>query len=471
MPDPVLLPLPLGTVGIAHFLPEAVFHAVIDDFLFRVYPLTPFIHIPQFKAQLAERSFETNPAFFRLCVALCAVTVASLPRNFATNGSGGWRNAVDMVERASQLITCSYMATMPSWQDEPSAERLKVSLLQGIAFVYVGRTKTGYLYLNEAVPCCRDLELHRRQSYQTLNPVEIELQKRLFWLLLISQCHDRMDDLVPRSGLSYYPCRTDWEFLLLREVSDEELSGDSSHSAGSTPIISGFIALVKLYLSVLDHLEEFFPGASAIHVLSPGGVASRVLPCIRTNTNQVQVQSVFPMLDSLQQVIQKLNTVVDELPEPLTLSRNSERIPDPDVATAQLDHQFQTMSANIHMTAIYLQSTMLEICLGRWRKCYQQNKEEKGTPFALIEESISNHLWSIKAALAERLLHFLECLSGPELESNGQSMIVKIRQVASTFLDEESDFRESGASFVNNFSYQCLDKVISVLTKIDFLGI
>ncbi|KAM5368725.1 hypothetical protein ACJZ2D_009391 [Fusarium nematophilum] len=468
-PEP--LPLPLGVVGVAHLLPEPVFQAVINDFLFRVYPLVPFIHMPRFKAQLAARNFETDPAFFRLCVALCAITVASLPRNLAMYGSTGYRDAIGMVDRASQLITCSYMTTMPSWQDEPSAERLNISILEAVAFLYVGRIKTGYLHMGDAIQCCRDLGLCRSDTYQGLDPVGVELRKRLFWLLFISQVHDRMDDLVPRSGLSYYPRQTDWEFLLPKGLSDEELSGDGSPDVGSTPVISGFVALVKLYIAVFDHLEEFFPCTSPMHVLSPGGVAGRVLRGVETYSNQAQVQSTFPMLDSLLQVTQRLNTVVDQLPEALRLPRDGERMfaTDDDTLPAfQPNHQFRAMSANIHMTAIYLQSILLEVCSERWQT-YQKLGEEGVTRSAPIDESVSTHLWSIKASLAQMLLDFLECLSGPELESNGHSMIVKIRQVASIFLNQESNIKENSLGFIDSFSRQCLDKVLNVLIKIDYL--
>ncbi|RSL44771.1 hypothetical protein CEP54_014553 [Fusarium duplospermum] len=472
--QPLPLPLPIGTIGIAHFLPEPVFLTVIDDFLFRVYPLVPFIHLPRFRAQLAGRDFETEPAFFRLCVALCAITVASLPRKLSSYGIVGYHDAAQLVERASHLIMCSYMSTSPSWQDQPSFERLRVTILTAVAFLYVGRNHAGYVLMNEAVPCCRDLELYKRDAYRGLDMVDTELRKRVFWLLLIAQVHSRVNDLIPPCGLHFCPRQTDWEFLLPKELSDEELCGESAHSsAGGTPLISGYVALAKLYLSVLDHLDEFFPSTSTPHILSHGGVAARVLPTIESYSNQVEILSAFPMLDSLLQVIQRLNTVADQLPEPLKLQlgvggvRHSE---DHLGAVLQQDHQFHSMSANIYMTVIYLQSVMLEVCLDKWQNRSRELSRECEDYFVPIDEAVSAHLWSIKASLGEMLVGVLTCLSGPDLESNGQSMIVKLRQVASTFLYPDGNSKDPNFNFINSFvSRQCLDKALSVLIEIDYL--
>ncbi|KAI8649547.1 Zn(2)-C6 fungal-type domain-containing protein [Fusarium keratoplasticum] len=454
-PLPLPLPLPIGPIGIAHFLPEPVFLTVIDDFLSRVYPLVPFIHLPRFKAQLASRDLETDPAFFRLCVALCAITVASLPRNLSSYGIVGYHNAAQVVERASHLITCSYMATLPSWQDKPSFERLRVTILTAVAFLYAGRNHAGYVWLNEAVPCCRDLELYKRDAYRGLDIVDIELRKRVFWLLFIAQVHSRVNDLIPPYGLHFCPRQTDWEFLLPKELSDEQLCGESAHSAGGTPLISGYVALVKLYLSVLDHLDEFFPSTSAPHILSH------------------EILSAFPMLDSLLQVIQRLNTVVDQLPEPLSLplgggeARHSDDHP---TAVFQQNHPFHSMSANLYMTAIYLQSVMLEVCLDRWQNRSRELAREGEGYYVPIDEAVSAHLWSIKASIGEMLVGVLTCLSGADLESNGQSMIVKLRQVASTFLYPDGNPKDPNFNFINSFvGRQCLDKALSVLIEIDYL--
>ncbi|RTE79873.1 hypothetical protein BHE90_005615 [Fusarium euwallaceae] len=472
--QPLPLPLPIGTIGIAHFLPEPVFLTIIDDFLFRVYPLVPFIHLPRFKAQLARRDFETEPAFFRLCVALCAITVASLPRNLSSYGIVGYHDAAQLVERASHLIMCSYMSTLPSWQDQPSFERLRVTILTAIAFLYAGRNHAGYLWMNEAVPCCRDLELYKRDTYKGLDMVDTELRKRVFWLLFIAQVHSRVNDLIPSCGLHFCPRQTDWEFLLPKELSDEELSDESAHSAtGGTPLISGYVALVKLYLSVLDHLDEFFPSTSRPHILSHGGVSARVLPTIESYSNQIEILSAFPMLDSLLQVIQRLNTVADQLPEPLKLPlgtggvRHSEDHP---ASVLQQNHQFHSMSANIYMTVIYLQSVMLEVCLDKWQNRSRELSRECEDYSVPIDEAVSAHLWSIKASLGEMLVGVLTCLSGPDLESNGQSMIVKLRQVASTFLYPDGNSKDPNFNFINSFvSRQCLDKALSVLIEIDYL--
>lgn len=180
--------LPLGIVTIGHFISEPVMLKIIGDFVLRVYPVLPIVHVPSFTAALDRRDYETDPAFFRLCISLCAVTAASIPRNVSgCYGSGWYHDAGDMVDRASHVVLLSRVATTPGWQNGARIDAMVVSILLAMASHYAGRSNAGWAYASEAIHFFRELELYKEEAYHGLDPFDRELCKRSFWLLFVIQ--------------------------------------------------------------------------------------------------------------------------------------------------------------------------------------------------------------------------------------------------------------------------------------------
>lgn len=185
--DAAPTPLPSLAIGITHFVPEPIFHAILDDYILRVYPVLPLVHVPTFKSLLAARAFETDPGFLRLCISLCAVTVASIPRNLARYGLTWYADAAELVDKASHLVLLSRISTTPEWQNKATVESMVVSIVLSLASHYAAKPNAGWAYASEAVLFFRELELFKRGAYEELSPVERELCKRAFWILFIIQ--------------------------------------------------------------------------------------------------------------------------------------------------------------------------------------------------------------------------------------------------------------------------------------------
>ncbi|KAF2182442.1 hypothetical protein K469DRAFT_233413 [Zopfia rhizophila CBS 207.26] len=69
-------------------MPQKVFLNMLSDYLKLVYPILPLVYQPTFHAHLDSEAYTSDPAFLRLCVSLCGVTVASIPRSIDTYGFG-----------------------------------------------------------------------------------------------------------------------------------------------------------------------------------------------------------------------------------------------------------------------------------------------------------------------------------------------------------------------------------------------
>lgn len=277
-----------------------------------------------------------------------------------------------------------------------------------------------------------------------------------------------MSFIIPHTGLSHDPQHTDWEFLLPLDVSDEELLSEAPRSSGTTPLISGFVALIKVFLCIVDLLDKSFPGPPSYFGLSPGALAARLLPVHSSDKEKLQPHPDMPHLDSLFQMMTRLDATLGDLPQPLSLPRRDRPSPPglPIEELSQIDTQFGIMRANIHITGIYLQSMILEMCLNEL-----QNKTRSiSSPSSPYENTINAQLWHMKESVARELLDILSLSSAPVLESNGLSMIKKIREIAATFLVQgASPGCLDGLSDMERRSREYLGRFVEILADLDYM--
>lgn len=182
-------PLGLATANVVveHLCPVATFESIIIDFLDDIYPIAPVIHIPSFKQRLSSCQYIESPGFLRLCLSICAMTIASMPKKIGLHGFGHYISAKDMVSRACQLVVASRIATSPEWADEPTSNELICSLLLGTASHYTDSPRRGWMFINESIHCCRELNLCSPGGYDGMSNIDREINKRAFWMLYIVQ--------------------------------------------------------------------------------------------------------------------------------------------------------------------------------------------------------------------------------------------------------------------------------------------
>lgn len=179
--------LPIGELLIEHLCTREIFLAILEDYTELVWPLLPLVHLPRLAQVLSSREYATNPASFRLCITLCAVTVASIPRKFEEYGDSRYSDVAEMVDRACHLVLLSRVQSAPDWQNRPSMGNMIVSILLSMASHYAGRHNQGWGYASEAIQFFQALELFRKKGYEMLSVLDGQLCKRAFWVLYIIQ--------------------------------------------------------------------------------------------------------------------------------------------------------------------------------------------------------------------------------------------------------------------------------------------
>ncbi|KAH7389277.1 hypothetical protein DE146DRAFT_758589 [Phaeosphaeria sp. MPI-PUGE-AT-0046c] len=477
-------------LSIEHFCDAVIFRAILDDFLDLVYPLIPLVHRPTFRNLVDDKAYTKDPGFLRLCLAVCAVTVASIPRKFGEYGLDRYTNIGAMVDRACHLVLLSRISTEPEWQNRPAMSTMVVSILLTMASHYAGRANQGWSYASEAIQYFRALELYRKEAYASLSLLDGEICKRAFWLLYIIQIHDRLSFIVPHTGLSFDRLRTDWEFLLPRQADDEDLTTaiddantlmDPIHNLDNhpLPLISGFVALIKVFLCVVDLLSNGFPGSPPqAYAMTSGSLRPAInlegtASVTYTSTDSPQPTSTIS-LGALLRIIRRLHTTLEELPKELRISTLDPQLRAPLSHSRESlvrTHQFDTMSANIHITSLYIQSTILEACSNAFINPQDiAHGASPGSDTRCIQESTPRtQLWMFRKSIAAELLEVLNFCSSRTLEANGSSMIVKIREIGATLLDSDENYLEV-ASEQEEESRRYVAQFADILSNLDYVG-
>lgn len=259
--------------------------------------------------------------------------------------------------------------------------------------------------------------------------------------------HDRMSFVIPHTGLSYDPLSTDWDFLLPLELADDEIGHRAldqlpGHAPRDRPLpmISGFIALIKVFLCIVDLLHKAFPGPPQAYHLSSGTLVPLLLD--NDERQKPKFQGSIPTLDSLFHVMTRLNTTLSNLPPELRMPRRRGSPATYDAergALPAVSPQFDIMRANVHITSIYLQSMILEMCLDKVElsdhgaRAGSQGTSPASDP-ATPDTSAREQLWQLKESVARELLDVVHYCSAWTLESNGSSMVSCRRSLVWTVL-------------------------------------
>ncbi|KIV98806.1 uncharacterized protein PV09_09456 [Verruconis gallopava] len=449
---------------LSQFCSAEVFETIFNDFLTLVYPVVPLVHPPSFQAQVAEHEHFMPQPVFRQCLAIAAVTIASLPRKFNEYArSSAYTSTANMVSHAVRLVQISRIIEEPCYTNKPSLEHLTTSLMLSMASHYTGDANQGWAYACEAMLLTRVMHLGERSGYEAVSLVESELRKRAFWCGYIFQIHDRISSIVPHTGLSYLPRSTDWDFIIPRALHDDELTDHDELAdeqsrrlrLSALPPIVGFVALIKVFRCCADLFSFGVPGSINQAYSMASGPFDRQLFPSSPDSGQV-AHSPSKGLAAIFQVFQRLSEILNSLPDELKLPSHKENVSQ---TFSDIPDQFEIMRANIHITSLYLQSTILETFASTNSSANQSLQADVSDEASRVRTKI----WRFRESIAQELLQVLESCTPWTLEANGASMIIKVREIASTLLDDE-DLIENEADSTREY----ITKFVEILSNLDF---
>jgi hypothetical protein len=217
-------------------------------------------------------------------------------------------------------------------------------------------------------------------------------------------------------------------------MATQRRSGFHSPSTdGPLPLISGFVALIKVFLCVVDVLSHGFPGSPPqAYAMTSGGPRPLIYPenpLDGTHPPERSAPSKSSIsLSALLSIIRNLQTTLEELPNELKISSLDTELQSPNqysYMSPKVTHQFDIMRANIHITSLYIQSTILEACSTAFANPQANAFDTSpGDETRSSPSSVSRtQLWLFRKSIARELLEVLNFCSTRTLEANGSSIV------------------------------------------------
>ncbi|KAK4119741.1 hypothetical protein N657DRAFT_581122 [Parathielavia appendiculata] len=500
--------------------PWPVLTLLIDDFFTYIHPLTPFPHEPTFRMSFTAREDRTNRNFLALLASMIACLVASFPRT-ARLHLKTQQNALHMYPKAITLIDrCRTVALEARGTSFYSREDITVydaatSYFLGLAAAYTMQWKMCRRFMAESMAFIRELGYHKPRdmgssmfgvTYRgpSFNHVEDQLGKRIFWCIFLGlrsmyQLGTHHSDIVlppptPSEPYPQFPVEVDDQYILPHQILGQP--------EGIVSLLTGFNQGIKIYMTMnglvsvelsygistlpfhdqkvmleeslqaVKQMMEGLPRELTIDLNSvPGSTRSHALPNLTpasqtsfldTSNSGLHYFTGYPSMHQ-QQPAHNFRHTASAHPGRRLL-------------------QFDIQKANIYASQLATRSYYVERYLNlrdahrEHARAQQQNglnnagPPDPSTAGGAATKPLADQIDPIDASMtAERelivqhLLTVLTSISQRSMEPNGASLINKIRQVASTLVNDAPE--RKGPVAVK--AQESLSKFVEILMRLE----
>ncbi|KAI0129006.1 hypothetical protein BJ170DRAFT_701680 [Xylariales sp. AK1849] len=478
--------------------PWPVLTLLVDDFFTYIHPLMPFPHEPTFRQAFNARADRTSRDFLALLASMIGTLVASFPRSArshlkASHSTNLFPTAITMIDRcrvvAMEARGAAYFA-----KDDMTVDDAATSYFLGLSAAYTMQWKACKRYLAETMTFCRELGIQRRSdtppsmaanaadlaaalnaaANKPVDHIRDQIGKRIFWVMVaglrsMTQLGASINEipLPPPTNQEPYPD-------LPLEVDDEYIYTDQiiTQPEGTMSLIAGFNHNISTYMAMNELVGvdmcygiNFFEWSAQKTMLSNALSTTKVtldrLPHelqVKIESSQLNGGGAVPEDSGLQYcppafpATQPLNDVRHILAaDPLRRRRL----------------QFEIQKANIYASQLATRSYFVERYL---------NLRDAHRPESLLADNSGDiksaedvkdetdiMVYNERELIVQNLLTVLTSITQRNMEPNGASLVNKIRQVASTLLNDAPE--RKGPVAIKAEEY--LGKFLDVLVKLE----
>ncbi|CRK22164.1 hypothetical protein HYQ45_005989 [Verticillium longisporum] len=399
-----------------------LFKVIIHDYIERVYPLCPVVHLPSFRCSFASNQDVHDTEQMLLLVALFTLTVGVLRSRIEDYRAMDPEAAARFPTRTSIITYASQMCLRlrpPDYWDEISHRKWAISYTLASAAFEVGRMNQYRMFDSEAMQLARLLGFHLHATeYRGLNCIETQLRKKAFWLQFFSFAHSKVQPGRRRNHVTYldnYVLR-DVDFAALEplDTPDENITENAicpPAPDGNAPFtsVTAFIVNTRVFLEALrDSL--FNAGCD----------------CGYGRTNEEKLARLKALF---QRYKYSLDALLSHMTQwgPSSIYDSGPSTPANSVSRTQAE----TTRANIHITHLWLQSFLLDQTDGIVQAMAAAGG---GGDEAWAAHQLASS-WAEREDICRQLLHVLHNIDGVHLEPNGNSLTYKIRGVGASLLN------------------------------------
>ena len=492
-----------GIVDAESIAPMPVLELLVDDFFTYIHPLAPFPHEPTFRHSFANREDRTRPEFLGLLASMIGALVASFPRSArehlkAQHSTHLFPKAIVLIEKCRDIALVTrgdkWVLKQPKTLDDAAT-----SYFLGLASGYTHQHNAYQHFMAQTLTLIRELGFSRPKHPGDLptfgndpyspdplpfNHVKDQIGKRIFWCLLLgirsfTQLGDHCTDIViapstPSLPYPSYPENIDDIYIVANQVNDQ--------ADGTASLLTGFRFGIDIYTTMngvvsleLAYGMSTLPWTDQRLLLRDGLLAAKSI--IDNLPPELQLDSSAADVDPMEAFEE---TTLQYVPP---LWPNAQPAHDLRNAFKTQPHrrrqlQYEIQKANIFVSQLATRSYFVELYfdlrdvhLSEQQQQQQNNTinpqtEEEKAADASDDKEILELMSSERELIVQNLLTVLGSISQRNLEPNGGSIIHKIRQVASTLLNDAPE--RKGPFAVK--SEEALSQLIDVLMKLEKTG-
>ncbi|KAB8360961.1 hypothetical protein FH972_024693 [Carpinus fangiana] len=320
----------------------------------------------------------------------------------------------EMVQAAKGLIQ---EIQQEDYYNTLTLEKWTIAHTVGLAMVQLGFLLEGKKFHAESSMILLELGINRISTYEGLNFIESQMRKKAFWINLSSQ----RDSLADRFAFE----EADAEHLYLLNLDDEVILPDrlQTEATSQTPLIAGLVASSRIHICLSSIIKESIP------VLTTWSGPQSSTKRIVGNCECGRMISPVSAVEILNYRLEKVRGILDDLPSELHLPpqpslEDDEKSQHPKAVRCM---QYESMAANIHITALWAQSILLESIIAVSGRSKDTNAHDISLSF--------DEVWTQREKICRQVLSTIKRLSSASVEASGMILIYKIRQVAATLME------------------------------------
>ncbi|KAE8352459.1 hypothetical protein BDV28DRAFT_135115 [Aspergillus coremiiformis] len=461
-------PFPSAIFSLELICPLPTIHLLVDDYFTYIHPLIPVPHEPMFRAALERRDDATNRTFLALAASMIGVLVTSFPRrpkihlNTAAE-KAAFPHSMALVKRCRDVAV---QVRGPGYLDRsPTVYDAATSYFLSICSGYMYNMRTCRSYLSECLTmlhvydlCGHNTRMRTMSSTSSnsttsflsqgqpsgsgdgqLDIIEQELGRRLFYTVLVG--YRTLQQMGSTDSTFHIPPETPTERYppLPLEIDDEFIC--PTHVKPQPPNKVSRLVGFNLNVRVYNSYNQVSAWEVAFGTGQPFDWERQRL--------------------AVWESLQKAKSAVADVPRELSLQSSAFGQGPGPIPTEDLDFcerrrvQYEIQKANIYASQLGTRSYLVEkywALYAAWRA--YRSRTERAThnspvPVKVEEEPVnaagadvdaqSDHIGATMAderrIVIRDMFVLLRSINEVNMEPNGLSFTVKVRQVASTLLN------------------------------------
>ncbi|KAI1344543.1 hypothetical protein F5Y15DRAFT_114923 [Xylariaceae sp. FL0016] len=476
--------LPMDAETIA---PWPILQLLVDDFFTYIHPLMPFPHEPTFRQNFVNRMDKSNGEFLALLASMIGILVASFPRSArahlkAQHSAGLFPTSFTMIDHCRD-IALDARGSRLEMKSELSVDDAATSYFLGLAAAYTLKWKPCKRFMAQTMSFCRELVPNRQRdlsatvledefrnaSNTSTDHIKDQIGKRIFWVMVagvrsMTQLGASINELPlppPTTQEPYpdMPLEVDDEYIYAAQVLPQP--------EGTFPLITGFNRNIRIYMTMNELIGvdmcygiNFFDWSAQKNILSNGLAAAK--QSAEEMPPELQVKVDPNKIDSPGFDVSGYQYHPPAYPNAQPSNDLRHALAEQPLRRRQLQCEIQ--KANIYASQLATRSYFVERYLNlrdahRSQTNFRETEEDAGDD---RDAMVANE----RELIVRNLLTVLASISQRNMEPNGQSLINKIRQVASTLMSVAPE--RKGPVAIK--SEDALSRFLDILMKLEKSG-